>query len=67
MYVKGENRQTVSFRLSRAQLELLDKYTLHFEQGRGELLREAVQMWLSRQSDTNPLPQVIEVALNEVS
>jgi len=56
----GEARVTVSFRLSKPQLNLLDSYTELYQQGRGELMREAVQVWLNKQLDAHPLPKQAE-------
>lgn len=56
MYTKAGARETVSFRLGKAQLEWLDSYCQYYNQGRGELIREAVQLWLTKQEKTHPLP-----------
>ena len=58
MRTTKEFRQTVSFRLSKAQIELLDEYASYYKQGRGELIREAIQGFLHRQEELHPLPKV---------
>lgn len=45
----GNARVTVSFRISQAQLATLDKFSDKYQQGRGDLIREAVQVWLNKQ------------------
>jgi len=53
----GDARVTVSFRISKPQLELLDKYSGLYQQGRGDLMREALQVWLNRQMDAHGVPK----------
>jgi len=55
-----EFRQTVSFRLSRTHLEELDRYEAFYRQGRGAMIREAIQLWLKAQRDRHPLPKLGE-------
>ncbi len=52
----GEARQTVSFRVSPSQLELLDEFSQLYQQPRGDLFREAIQMWLSQQIGKRGIP-----------
>jgi hypothetical protein len=52
----GDARQTVCFRLGKAQLKLLDAYSEQFKQGKGDLIREAVQSWLNKQIKSRGLP-----------
>ena len=57
MYTKKGKRVTVTFRLGKSQLDWLDKYQSYYKQGRGVLLREAVQLWLHEQEHSHPLSQ----------
>lgn len=54
----GDARKAVTFRLSHSQLETLDQYSEWYHQGRGELMREAVQMWIAKQIEIRGLPPV---------
>lgn len=52
----GNARVTVCFRLGRSQDKLLNAFSETFKQGKGDLIREAVQMWLNKQVELKGNP-----------
>ena len=55
----GNARVTVSFRISTAQLQALDDLSDKYSQGRGDLIREAVQVWVNRQLQKSEIPDAV--------
>lgn len=54
--VTGNARVTMCFRISKSQLELLEAFSRRFKQGKGDLIREAVQVWLNKQVELRGVP-----------
>lgn len=52
----GYARETVSVRVSRSSLKILDAFAEKYQQGRGDLIREAIQMWINQQVELRGNP-----------